>query len=155
MLRTAPGEVAADRAVLRALADVISLVEPRLQELWRSTGVTFAQRRLLAKLRRGPRTPGALASELGIAAPTVTRQLQKLEEARLLVRAVDLEDRRRVIVKLTADGERLLSDHRVLGGSGLAGAAGALSERQRQELTAGLQKLVEHARRDEAEHAGR
>jgi DNA-binding MarR family transcriptional regulator len=145
---TEPRPVAteSEKTLLRAIAAVITLVEPGLIELWRSTGVTFGQRRLLARLRRGPRTAGALAAELGIAAPTVTRQLQKLEDAGLLARAVDEGDRRRVIVKLTPSGERLLADHRVLGGSRLAAAARGLSEKQRSELTAGLNRLLQVAR---------
>jgi DNA-binding MarR family transcriptional regulator len=138
-------EIDSGKAVLRALADVISIVEPRLVELWQTTGVTFGQRRLLARLRRGSRTAGTLAAELGIAGPSLTRQLQKLEEARLLSRAIDTSDRRRVIVKLTPAGERLLIDHRVLGGSRLAGAVREMSEKQRRDLLSGLRQLLEGA----------
>jgi len=134
------------KALVRALGDVITLVEPRLLELWKSTGITFAQRRLLRRLVAGPRSAGDLASELGVAAPTLTRQLQKLEERGILSRAVDSVDRRRVVVALTDAGKRLLAGHRVLGGGPLAQAARDLTPRRRRELTESLGVLTRLAR---------
>lgn len=49
---TATADTGADSAaVIRFLADVVSLVEPQLLELWTITGMSFAQRRLLGGLR--------------------------------------------------------------------------------------------------------
>jgi DNA-binding MarR family transcriptional regulator len=141
------------RALVRALGDVITLVEPRLLELWKSTGITFAQRRVLRRLVSGPRSAGDLAAELGIAAPTLTRQLQKLEDRGLLDRRVDATDRRRVTVALTDAGARLLAGHRVLGGGPLVMAARNLSPGRRRDLADALRRLVELAR--EPEVAGR
>jgi len=135
-----------EKEVVRALADLITLVEPRLLQLWKSTGMTFAQRRLLRRLRTGPRSAGALAAELGVAAPTVTRQLQKLEERGLIGRAVDTKDRRRVVVTLTIDGEKSLADNRVIGGSPLALAARDLPPKRRRNLVESLAELTSLAR---------
>ena len=139
-------EVESSKAVVRALADVVSLVEPRLLDLWKTTGITFAQRRLLRRLRDGARSPGSLAAELGISAPTLTRHLQRLEDSQLIRRSVDSEDRRRVVVELTDSGRRSLSDHRVFGGSPLALAVAELTPAERHALVAALGHMTKVAR---------
>jgi DNA-binding MarR family transcriptional regulator len=155
MLKTAPErkEVDSQRDLIRALADVVSLVEPRLLELWKSTGITFAQRRVLRRLRDGSRSPGWLAGELGVSGPTLTRHLQRLEDAGLIQRSVDSGDRRRVVVELTDAGRRSLADHRIFGNSPLALGARDLTAPDRRALAVGLNRLVEHARaRSERSH---
>jgi DNA-binding MarR family transcriptional regulator len=142
------------RAVVRALADVVGLAEPRLVDLWRSTGITFGQRRVLGRLRHGPRSAGALADELGIAPPTLTRQLQKLQDGGLVTRAIDDGDRRRVVVALTSAGEATLADHAVFRNSPLSLAAHQLSPKQRRELIEGLGRLVRLARQQESAPPG-
>lgn len=145
MLKIAPA-IEDSKRLVRLLADVVSLVEPRLLELWNTTGMTFAQRRLLRRLRDSPRSAGALASELGVSAPSLTRQLQKLEDNGLIVRAIDPEDRRRVVVTLSAAGAKTLEDHGVFGDSPLALAVGDLTVRQQRELVRNLETLVRLAR---------
>ncbi len=108
--------------------------------------MTFGQRRVLRRLREGPRSAGALAAELGVSAPSLTRQLQKLEDHGLIVRAIDPEDRRRVVVTLTASGQKTLEDHRVFGGSPIALAAGELTARQQRDLIRNLEALIRLAR---------
>jgi DNA-binding MarR family transcriptional regulator len=129
------------------LGDVVGIVEPQLVDLWRSTGMTFVQRRLLRRLSDGPRSAGALAAELGVAAPSLTRQLQKLEDRRLITRQIDRNDRRRVLVALTASGQVALADRRTLARSPLAMAVDDMSERQQRDLARGLSVLVQLARR--------
>jgi DNA-binding MarR family transcriptional regulator len=129
------------------LGDVVGIVEPQLVELWRSTGLTFVQRRLLRRLSDGPRSAGALAAELGVAAPSLTRQLQKLEDRRLITRQVDRDDRRRVLVGLTSAGQVALADRKSFARSPLALAVADMSPRQRRELARTLGVLVQLARR--------
>lgn len=135
------------RDVIRCVADLVAIVEPRLLDLWKSTGMTFAQRRLLRRLRGGPLSAGALAAELNVAGPTLTRQLQKLETRGLLSRAMDSHDRRRVVVALTPAGERSLADHRIFGGGPVAFGARELTVEQRRELVRSVKELLRLARR--------
>lgn len=135
--------------MIRAVADLVSLLEPRLVELWKETGVTFSQRRVLRRLVTGPRSAGDLAAELGVAAPTLTRHLQRLEERGFLSREMDRADRRRILVALTDAGQRLLSGHRGIGGTSVASGARDLTVRQRRELIQGLTQLVRAAREHE------
>ena len=139
------------RDVIRVIADLVSVLEPQLLEVWRSTGMTFSQRRVLRQLRDGPRSAGEVAASLGVSAPTLTRQLGKLEEHGYLTRAVDTADRRKVLVDLTGEGRRVLAGHRVFAGSPIALAARALTPPQRLALIENLGVLVNLARDMEVE----
>lgn len=153
MLKTPEARTSADpetRELVRALGDVIALVEPRLLELWKGTGLTFAQRRLLRRLATGARSAGDLAGELAVSAPTITRQLERLEQRGLLSRAVDPADRRRVLVELTEAGRRLLAGHRVLGGGPLPPAVRRFDPDERRQLTASLRRLIAIAHEEDA-----
>jgi DNA-binding MarR family transcriptional regulator len=56
----------------------------------------------------GPQTVGALAAAEQVRVPTVTRLVQGLEADGLVSYAQDAKDRRKVIVRATARGEKLL-----------------------------------------------
>ena len=139
------------RDLVRAVADVVSLLEPRLLRLWKETGMTLGQRRVLRQLREGPRSAGAVAEALDIAAPTLTRQLSKLESRGLIARTTDTADRRKVFVVLTSSGRRMLADHRVFSGSAVAEAARRLPAGERATLVAGLEALAGLARATDVE----
>jgi MarR family transcriptional regulator for hemolysin len=62
---------------------------------------------LNALARKAPDSQLDLARAVGIEGPTLTRHLDGLEEAGLVVRRRDLDDRRTVRVELTDKGRRL------------------------------------------------
>ncbi len=134
------------RDVIRLVADMVTLVEPRLLAAWRATGITFSQRRLLRQLREGPRAAGEVAASLGISPPALTRQLTSLEERGVVSRTTDTSDRRKVIVDLTAEGRRVLTGYQVFTGSPMARAARHLTAAQRQSVIESLALLVKLAR---------
>lgn len=73
--------------------------------------VTLPQYRMLVVLRtRGPQQASALASALGVAAPTATRMCDRLTKKGLISRRTNRRDRRQVTLRLTERGERLLDD---------------------------------------------
>jgi DNA-binding MarR family transcriptional regulator len=80
---------------LRRQDDKWGLSAPRLSAL---SVVVFA----------GPITLGDLARAEQVRPPTMTRLVQALEEARLVTRAPDAEDKRVAWIKATARGRRLL-----------------------------------------------
>jgi DNA-binding MarR family transcriptional regulator len=147
-------ETPASRDVIRVIADLVGVLEPRLLEVWRSTGMTFSQRRVLRQLRDGPRSAGDVAAGIGISAPTLTRLLARLEERGYITRSMDTADRRKVLVELTAEGTRVLAGHRVFAGSPIARAARDLSGPQRQAIIDSLGVLVTLARRMDPVHVG-
>lgn len=94
-----------DAARLRAL---VGALVRRFQVAERADvaccGTTVAQAAALSALAGGPLRLGELASRLGIAPSTLTRNLDRLEERGLVVRAPDPGDGRAARVALTADG---------------------------------------------------
>ena len=60
----------------------------------------------------GPLTPSELATRERIQRPTATRVLARLEEAGLITRTADPDDRRSSLVSITPAGRALLEDVR-------------------------------------------
>ena len=58
--------------------------------------------------RPAPHTVRGLAAELNVSKPAITRALDALEADKLASRTTDPEDRRSVLVSLTAAGTKLL-----------------------------------------------
>jgi DNA-binding MarR family transcriptional regulator len=72
-------------------------------------GLSPARFSVLAALRyEGAHRLGELARREGVAQPTMTKLVAGLERDRLVVRRADRNDRRGVIVELTADGRALV-----------------------------------------------
>lgn len=143
------------REVVRTVADLVSLVEPRLLALWQDADMTLSQRRILGRLRDGPKSAGDIAGGLGISSPSLTRMLTKLEERELIVRTLDPGDRRRILVELTTKGQRLIGDHRIFSGTSLVRAAKKLSADDQRALIESVATLVRLARElDEGEAHG-
>jgi DNA-binding MarR family transcriptional regulator len=137
---------ASSRELMRAVADLVSLIEPRLLSLWQEVGITLSQRRVLRRLRDAPRSAGDVAASLDISAPSLTRMLTKLEDRGLIVRNLDKEDRRRILIELTAAGRRTLEGHRVFSGTPLIRAARRLSATEQRQLAEEIGNLVRLAR---------
>ena len=74
--------------------------------------LTLGQFDILATLRRhGPRgglTPGELLGSVLLSSGGMTARLDKLEQAALILRVADAEDRRKVVIELTAKGRRMI-----------------------------------------------
>ena len=71
--------------------------------------VTIPQHRVLVLIDdNGPLGVGAIAAELGVNPSNATRLCDRLERLGLIARSRSDEDRRAVLVDLTADGRRLV-----------------------------------------------
>ena len=75
----------------------------------------------------GPVRPGELAARLGVEAPHVTRQVQRLQQAGYADRAPDPDDRRAQLIKLTPAGKAASDRIREAGHQRHAGRPGALA----------------------------
>ena len=77
------------------------------------TGLSLAQFQLLAAFGEKDEWPvGELAEAGGVAPPTATRMLDGLERDGIVERTHSTEDRRRVTVRLTPRGRRVLKQKR-------------------------------------------
>jgi len=74
-------------------------------------GLTFPQFLVMVTLyEKIPRTVGEIGAELGMDNGTLTPLLKRLVSAGLVTRERDAQDDRRVLIKLTANGEALRED---------------------------------------------
>lgn len=134
-----------------ALANDLRPVLLRLtRELRRETeqfGITGRQATLLWLVKGSPGlTLRALAEMEGISPPALSGHVDRLERSGLLVRVRSTEDRRRVGLELTPEGERLLRSVRERRTAWLAERLGALDPAARENVAAAvgpLRRLLE------------
>ncbi|MCL6285227.1 homoprotocatechuate degradation operon regulator HpaR [Ruegeria sp. 2012CJ41-6] len=95
-------------ALLRAREQVMGPVRAMLADV----GITEQQWRVLRVLNEdGPQDPTRIAAQACLLLPSLTRILQNLEGKGLIERETDPTDRRRQIVGVTRDGEKIISDN--------------------------------------------
>lgn len=111
-------------------------------------GLTHAQARLLCIVAEAgqPLRMADIATRLGVVPRSVTTLVDGVEAAGLLVRAVDPEDRRSVLVRLTTGGRRLLEAVEGARRDSAEGVFGVLSPAERAELGGLLRRLCREAR---------
>jgi len=96
--------------------------------------------------RHGPLTPSELAGRERVQRPTVTRVLARLEEAGLVDRAADPQDRRSCLVSISGAGSELLQALRDRKDAFLAQRIDALEPADREALdraAAILERMLE------------
>ncbi len=107
--------MAAISRILRAA----SFFQAAMNRIAARAGVTYRELLLLAALRRAAPafslSPGQLLKECFAPSSTMTRQLDRLASLGLVERKPDPNDRRGVLVKLTARGKRLIDSTLTLG----------------------------------------
>ena len=84
--------------------------------------------------RHGPLTPSELAERERVRRPTTTRVLARLEEAGLVERAADPQDRRCSLVTISGDGRALLEAARARKDAYLSRRIDALDGADREAL---------------------
>jgi len=95
--------------VAAELRPVLLRLARELRKETEQIGVTASQATLLWLVKRSPGLSLAeLAAEEGISPPALSGHIDRLERAALIERVRSSEDRRRVGLRLTDEGERLL-----------------------------------------------
>lgn len=136
----APGEV---EEILNDFAEKLSgLMIDHYQRHIAELDLTLPQAQALRILRRGPRTTGRLAEELGMSAPALTQLTDRLVRKELIERRTDEGDRRCVIVALTAKGARLVDDVRARRREVFYGALERLSGPEQAQVFEALSLVV-------------
>lgn len=112
-------------------------------------GVTSHQVTLLWLVRSRPGLAlRELAAEEGISAPSLSAHVDRLEAAGLLRRVRSTDDRRRVGLELTREGQSLLKRVRARRTTWLAARVALLSDDERERLDAALPALYALLERD-------
>ena len=79
-------------------------------DTWHTMGLTIPQSKALVLLRKqGPTRMGDISSALGSTVSATTNIMDRLVEKRLVDRVADPDDRRAVVCKLAASGNRVLN----------------------------------------------
>ena len=104
--------------------------------------LTLPQAQALRILRRGPLVTGRLAEELGISAPALTQLTDRLVRKGLIERRNCPDDRRCVIVALTARGTGLVDEFRERRREIFEGALTKLSEVEQEQVLKALGMVV-------------
>ena len=141
---SAPARDTADELVGRLRLSTTRLARRLRQES--DAGLTPSQLSALAVIDiNGPLTLGALADLEQVAAPSVTRIVDKLEAAGLVARAADDSDRRFVRVQVTEAGHASMVRSRQRRTAWLAARIRRLEPEQQARLFAAVDVLEELA----------
>jgi DNA-binding MarR family transcriptional regulator len=127
---------------LRLLGRVMSWADPGRLEEWAELGLTVTQMRLLFVLRRNPGASAtALAQELDVSPPVLTRMVDRLVRHGLVQRQMASDDRRRVCHHLTPKGLQTVQRLEQVGRTQLRPVLAQLSDRDLAQLVQALERL--------------
>lgn len=97
--------------IVAAIRQIIRAVDIQSRQLFELHGLTGPQLAVLQETQRlGPTSPTTLARAVHLSQATVTGILQRLQRRELVSRESNMDDRRSVMVSITAAGEALLAD---------------------------------------------
>lgn len=121
-------------------------LRPRLDATHAQSGLQFESFDVLASLRRsGPPyqlTPTQLYREMMLTSGAMTNRIDRLEEAGLVARKPDPDDRRGTLVRLTTKGKALIDSAVVKHVANEERLLSALTAREQQQLNELLRKLL-------------
>ncbi len=121
-------------------------LEARLEPVYKQHGLEPGWHDLLATLRRsGPPfalRPSDLTGTLMLTSSGTTQRLDKLEEAGLIARGPDPNDRRAILITLTPEGKDLIDGVTAAHLANEASLLEGLSAAEQRELAALLRKLL-------------
>lgn len=124
--------------LLRSYLDSVALTEPLQTSIWHRAELTLAQVRVLRRLAKQPQSLGQLGTDLGLAPPSMTRLVDRLEERGLIARRRDDEDRRKVVAQLTEEGRRLVTAIPFLEGTAIRVAIERMKPSDRERIGAAM-----------------
>ncbi|WP_433617862.1 MarR family winged helix-turn-helix transcriptional regulator [Dactylosporangium sp. CA-139114] len=130
-----------------ALQIAVGRIVRRLRQTHVPGELTLSEASVLSRLDRGgPATPGELAGDERVKPQAMGVTLQSMEQRDLVRRSPDPGDGRRVLITITGEGRRLLTDRRTLKTHALTEAIGHLNDDERRALAQAarlLDKLAE------------
>lgn len=130
--------------VAAELRPVLLRVARELRKETEQLGITARQATLLWLVKRSPGLSLAeLAAEEGISPPAMCGHVDRLQKAGLLERVRSLEDRRRIGLRLTDEGARMLRRVRARRTTWLARRLGGLEPAELEAVEAAIAPLAQ------------
>jgi DNA-binding MarR family transcriptional regulator len=129
--------------VLNHFADVMTrlLIDQHQQHI-AELDLTLLQAQVLRVLRRGPVQTGQVATELRISAPAITQLTDRLMRKGLIERRAAADDRRCILIALSAKGKRLVDQFRKRRAELFHNALASLKGSEQEQLVEALGKVV-------------
>lgn len=135
---------------VEGIVDRIGSIQHRMKRAQKATlrehGLTPEEWGVLTKLRLGndacQSSPGELAGDLEISSGAMTSRLDRMEEAGLVRRLPDPDDRRGIVVELTEKGREAWDTSANVQGRREAFFARTLSKAEQKQLNTLLRKLL-------------
>ena len=132
------------------LRPVLLLLNRHLRREAHAEGITGGQAALLAQIRNHPQLGVRdLAAREGISAPSMTRYLDRLEKAELIVRTRSPQDARRIRLALTPQGVRVLRSVRRRRTAWLAERLDGLAPSEQRAVADAIEPLTRLLEEDE------
>jgi DNA-binding MarR family transcriptional regulator len=132
--------------ILQRITRIYLLQSAAFAEVFGQYGVSFGEYEVLAALVRSGApyrlSPGRLAGAMVLSSGATTNRIDKLEEAGLVERMPDPDDRRGIMVVLTDKGRTVVDEALVAHLANEERLLGGLSATDRRQLTTLLRKLL-------------
>lgn len=113
---------------------------------WMDLDLSMAQLKTMFLLsHEAPTSVGHVAEALGIGLPAASHLVEKLVQSEIATRADDPADRRRTLIRLTSEGERIVERLRTGSDEHLRGWLGQLPRNELEALARGLELLAQVA----------
>lgn len=131
--------------VLSRLYRLMAFIEKRLAEAYASADLNRGEVDVLYALMRGngaPQSAGAVASSLMCSGGALTNRLDRLERAGLILRRHGTEDRRSVLLSITAKGRKAAERASAAREKIAAELLPGLSPAERKTLVALLRRML-------------
>lgn len=149
-LATWPQIDPAVEAIVNQIHDANRALTAEMRESLAHVGLTMEEFKVLMELRGGPQTHGALSKHLEVSTGAMTNRLDKLEREGLVSRARDPNDRRGVLLSLTAAGSERLDAYIDRGAHRERQLLEGLTQTDKRRLNDLLAKLIDSLRAEQA-----
>jgi len=131
------------KEVIHLQLEVGHIFGPHSHEPWMNLNLTIGQLKSLFFLAyEGSTNLSKLAEALSVTPPNVTGIVERLVEQGLVSREENPENRRMLLLKLTADGRELIAKLRTSGLEHITGILNQLSDEELRALAKGLKAVV-------------
>lgn len=124
----------------------VRLLDPLRLQVWEEMRITFPQLRILFQVRNNPEVDlRTLAERLGISTSAASQQVDKLVDRGFLDRSEDPDDRRRVKLSVTGDGQAITGEISRATHSYLDAVLSQMSAEELTSLNRSLCRILEAA----------
>ena len=143
----------ATEAIVSRIMGLNRRIKRMMEETLTEWGLSYGEWHLIGALRKaGPpyrRSPGQLAQRLELSSGAMTNRLDRLEQAGLVRRLPDPDDRRGVLVELTDAGRTAWEQSVSAQAEKESLVAAALSAKEKEQMNALLRRLMREFERRE------